>query len=136
MTPGQIALVQQSFARVAPLPAAAVFYDRVFLLDPALRPLFQVHMEMQAGRFMDMISVVVHGLGRPDTLLPAIRELGVRHVDYGVRPEHYDTVGEALLWTMEQALGPSYTEEVRQAWQALYDLLASTMIDAAYGETV
>ena len=134
MTPEQISLVQKSFAQVPQLPAAALFYDRLFSLDPALRPLFKSDLENQGGRFMSMIAAVVQGLGSLESLLPAIRDLGVRHVDYGVRPEHYKTAGEALLWTIEQALGEGYRDDLKVAWEAFIELLFSTMMEAAYGD--
>lgn len=133
MTPQQIDLVQASWKQVAPVAesAAQMFYGRLFFLDPSLRPLFLGDMREQGQKVMAMISYTVNGLTRLPMLLPAIRALGQRHATYGVRPEHYYTVGAALLWTLEQGLGTAFTPEVREAWVTAYSVLAKTMRDAA-----
>jgi len=132
LTSRQIALVQESFELVAPisLAVADLFYDRLFWLDPSLRSLFTGDMIEQRRKLMQMISVAVHGLDHLDQVVPAVEALGVRHVGYGVRPEYYDTVAAALLWTFERCLGPSFTSEVRQAWTDTYMILAGTMQNA------
>lgn len=133
MTPNEITLVKESFRQVAPISdqAAAIFYARLFELDPSLRPLFRGDMVEQGRKLMAMIAMVVASLDKLDRLVPTVRELGARHVTYGVRDEHYATVGAALLWTLEKGLGPAFTAETRQAWTSAYTLLADTMIDAA-----
>lgn len=135
MNTDTINLVQQSFAQVRPGAAGAgdLFYRRLFELDPDLRPLFTSDIGEQGARLMAMISVAVDGLDDLDALTPAVQALGVRHRGYGVRPEHYDTVGEALLWTLGQGLGDAFTPDVREAWAEIYGLLAGVMKDAAYG---
>jgi len=122
-------LVQKSFAQVRPIAetAAALFYRRLFELDPTLRPLFKGDLEEQGRKLMDMLGVAVKGLDRPEALLPALANLGRRHAGYGVKERDYETVGEALLWTLEQGLGPSFTPEVREAWATVYRLVADTM---------
>ena len=138
MTPEQKRLVQSTFARVAPIAdsAAALFYARLFDLDPALRPLFTGDMREQGAKLMRMIGMAVAGLDRLDALVPTVRQLGVRHSSYGVRDEHYDTVGAALLWTLEQGLGDAFTPDARDAWTAVYGVLASTMKSAAASAAV
>ena len=133
MTEEQIAHVQQSFAKVAPIAqtAAGLFYGRLFEMDPTLRPLFKGDMEEQGRKLMDMIAVVVDGLDRLDEIVPEVQDLGRRHAGYGVEDAHYDTVGGALLWTLEQGLGADFTPDVREAWTAAYGVLATTMKDAA-----
>jgi hemoglobin-like flavoprotein len=133
VTPEQIALVQATFARVQPIAetAAALFYERLFTLDPALRPLFHGDMREQGRKLMTMLQVVVNGLTRLEALVPAVRALGRRHVGYGVTDDHYATVGAALLWTLEQGLGAAFTPEVSGAWAAAYTLLAGVMQTAA-----
>jgi hemoglobin-like flavoprotein len=135
MTPAQIALVQSSFAAVKPIApqAAALFYGQLFTLDPSLKALFKHNMEDQGAKLMATLGVVVAGLAKAETILPAVQELGKKHISYGVRAEHYPTVGAALLWTLEQGLGPAFTPEVKEAWTAAYGLLSSVMIKAAYG---
>ena len=136
MTPEQITLVQESFKKVAPISetAAELFYARLFELDPTLRSLFKRDMTLQGHELMAMIAAAVHGLNDLEQLLPVVRDLGVRHVGYGVLQKHYDTVGAALLWTLERGLGGDLTDETRRAWAAAYGLLAAAMIEAAYGE--
>ena len=107
--------------------AAALFYRRLFELDPTLRPLFKGDLKEQGRKLMDMLRMAVKGLDRPEALLPALAALGRRHAGYGVNERDYETVGEALIWTLEQGLGPSFTPEIREAWTALYKLVADTM---------
>jgi hemoglobin-like flavoprotein len=125
----QIELVQTSFAKVVPIAdtAAALFYDRLFELDPALKPMFRGDMKEQGKKLMDMLRTVVGNLRSLDRIIPGVRALGARHVHYGVRDEHYDTVGAALLWTLGQGLGTAFTNEVRDAWAVAYTMLAETM---------
>ncbi|BAU49458.1 hemin receptor [Sulfurifustis variabilis] len=136
MTPKQKLLVQATFTQVAPIAdqAAALFYRRLFELDPSLKALFRGDMREQGAKLMRMIAMAVNGLDRMSELVPVVQDLGRRHVAYGVTAAHYETVGAALLWTLGQGLGPSFTPEVREAWGAVYGVLAQTMIDAAYGE--
>ena len=126
-------LVQMSFEQVRPIAdaAAALFYSRLFELDPTLRPLFKGPMEEQGRKLMEVLGLAVKGLDRPEALLPALAALGRRHAGYGVNDPHYETVGEALLWTLEQGLGQSFTPDVREAWAALYKFVADTMREAA-----
>ena len=133
MNSKQIALVQSSFARVAPIAetAADLFYQRLFDLDPSLRPLFRGDMKDQGKKLMAMLGTVVGGLRQLDRLVPGVRALGARHADYGVRDEHYDTVGAALLWTLEKGLGKAFTPETKEAWTTVYGILATTMKQAA-----
>lgn len=129
MTPQQIDLVQQSFARVQPIAdaAAELFYDRLFSLDPSLRAMFRGDMKQQGRMLMSVLGIAVNGLRNLDTLAPVVRKLGARHVAYGVKTEHYQTVGAALLWTLEQGLGSFFTPDVRDAWATAYELLATVM---------
>ena len=132
MNPQQIDLIQQTFALAAPQAGiiAERFYQRLFVLDPTLRPLFSGDMGEQGDKLMTMLALVVHNLPQPETLLGAVRRLGERHAHYGVQPAHYVSVGEALLWTLAQHFGPAFTDEVRAAWAAAYQLLAGVMQEA------
>jgi hemoglobin-like flavoprotein len=133
MNPEQIALVQGSFREIVPIKdlAAKIFYERLFELDPALRPLFRASLHEQGQKLMTALAAVVGGLTRWDRVEPVLRELGRRHVAYGVRPDHYDTVGDAFLWALDRGLGDSFTAEVKSAWEAAYRAVAGAMIDAA-----
>jgi hemoglobin-like flavoprotein len=132
MTPTQIALVQQTFEQVKPIAdtAADLFYNRLFELDPSLRPMFRGDMKEQGRKLMQMLSVAVAGLTRLDDLVPAVEALGRRHQGYGVRDEHYATVGSALLWTLGQGLGAGFTPDVETAWASAYGLLSRVMQNA------
>ena len=133
MSPEQIQLVKTSFAAVAPIAeqAGLMFYDRLFPIDPALRPLFKGDIAEQSRLLMKMLAVAVGGLDRLDTIVPAVQELGVRHAGYGVTDAHYNTVATALVWTLGQGLGDGFTPEVEAAWVAAYTVLATTMQTAA-----
>ena len=129
----QITLVQSSFAKVAPISeaAAAMFYQRLFELDPALKPLFKGDITEQGRKLMQVLGFAVNSLNAPDKLLPAVQALGKKHKGYGVRDKDYDTVATALLWTLEKGLGDAFTPMVKAAWTDTYVLLSDTMKKAA-----
>lgn len=133
MTTAEITLVKDSFRKIVPLAdqAAALFYARLFELDPSLRGMFRGDMAEQGRKLMAMIATAVATLERIEMIVPMVRQLGARHVGYGVRESHYATVGDALLWTLEKGLGGDFTPAVRDAWSSLYSLLANTMMDAS-----
>ncbi|HEU4692957.1 MAG TPA: globin family protein [Vicinamibacterales bacterium] len=136
LTLTQVELVQSSFAIIAPIAddAAALFYRRLFEIDPSLEPMFKGEMAEQRRKLMQMLTAAVKGLPRLDRLVPVVEDLGRRHAGYGVADEHYDTVGAALLWTLEKGLGTAFTPEVKEAWVTVYALLATTMKNAAAKE--
>jgi hemoglobin-like flavoprotein len=134
MTPRQIELIRASWSAVEPMAyrAATLFYYQLFELDPTLERLFRkADMAKQRKVLMQTLAVVVKNLDRLDTIVPAVEALGRRHAGYGVRAEHYETVGVALLWTLEQGLGEAFDDETRDAWATAYGTLASVMIGAA-----
>ena len=134
MNEQQIALVQQTFYdHVLPISEAAaeIFYNKLFELDPEVRPLFKTDMKSQGQKLMQMLAAAVNGLNHLESIIPAAQALGRRHVNYGVVDAHYDTVGEALVWTLGQGMGDAFTPEVKEAWVATYTILAKVMIDAA-----
>lgn len=133
MNSEQINLVQTSFKEVRPIApaAAALFYTRLFELDPQLRRLFSSDLANQGRMLMSMLGAAVNGLTNLEGIVPVVRELGARHVGYGVKDAHYATVGTALLWTLEQGLGDKFTPAVRDAWTAAYGLLSGVMQEGA-----
>lgn len=135
MTPEQIKLVQQTFdKRIWPVAyeVAAIFYERLFALDPDLKSLFTNDPNEQWRKLMEMLWTMVHGLDEIDELEPLLENLGERHADcYQVRPEYYDTMQRALLWMLEKSLENDFTDEVRAAWLAVYAMLTRTMKQAA-----
>jgi hemoglobin-like flavoprotein len=133
MNEAQKKIVQETWASVVPIAdqAAEIFYGKLFAADPSLTSLFKGDMKEQGKKLMTMIGVAVRGLDRLDEIVPAVQALGRRHVGYGVKDSHYDTVAGALLGTLSVGLGPAFTPEVEQAWTAVYTVLASTMKDAS-----
>ena len=135
MNPTQINLVQESFAKVAPISeqAAVIFYDRLFEVAPTVRAMFPADLKEQRKKLMATLAVVVNGLGNLEAVLPAASALAKRHVSYGAKPAHYPVVGGALLWTLEKGLGDAWTPETAAAWTAAYGTLSGYMISEAYG---
>ena len=133
MNVAQQELVRTTFASLVVMPevAGALFYERLFEVNPSFRRLFNSDMRIQGVKLMTMLSMVVYNLHEPGQILPAIRDLSVRHVGYGVKLADYDALGEALLWALEQALGEGFTPAVREAWTVCYDELAGEMKAAA-----
>jgi hemoglobin-like flavoprotein len=135
MTPAQIKAIQDSFAKVTPVApqAAALFYGRLFEIAPSVKPLFRGDMEEQGHKLMATLAVVVNGLGNLNAILPAASALAKRHVGYGVKAEHYEPVGAALLWTLERGLSAQWTPDLAAAWDSL---LSEHMIREAYGSSL
>ena len=133
MNAAQQELVQSTFARLAVMPevVGALFYERLFATNPSFRPLFKNDMRVQVGRLITMLAMVVYNLHEPGPILPTIRKLAVRHIEYGVKPADYDALREALIWTLEQVLGEDLTASVRDAWTVCYNELADEMKAAA-----
>jgi hemoglobin-like flavoprotein len=133
VTAAQRELVRTTFARLAVMPevAGALFYERLFVTNPSFRSLFKNDMRIQGTKLMTTLALIVYNLAEPGQTLPAIRDLAVRHVKYGVKLADYDAMREALLWTFEQALGKDFTPAVKEAWTVCYDELAGEMKAAA-----
>lgn len=134
LTAEHIQLVQTSFVKVRSIAdtAAALFYQRLFELEPAARALFNNDMQVQGRKLMETLVLVVEGLPILETITPAVQDLARRHVAYGVRAEHYEVVGQALLWALAQGLGADFTPEVQNAWGTVYTTVATIMKEAAY----
>jgi hemoglobin-like flavoprotein len=129
MTPETISLVQGSWAKITPISeqAADLFYGRLFETYPEVQPLFRGDMRQQGRKLVSMIDTAVMALDRLEPMVPAIEDMGARHAGYGVKPEDYAKVADALLWTLSQGLGDDFTPEVEQAWVEVYTVLAETM---------
>jgi hemoglobin-like flavoprotein len=137
MRPGTERLVRESWAQFAPVAeqSAGYFYQKLFELDPEAQRLFaRTDMELQGRKVMRMFAEIVRTLDRPQALIPEVADLGRRHVHYGVQDSQYDSVGTALLWTLERGLGPAFTDEVRDAWTEAYLLLSAVLRRAAAQE--
>jgi len=134
MTSDDVELVQSTFEQVKPIgeAAAAQFYARLFEVAPEVRPLFHGDMAEQGRKLIATLAVVVGSLHSLPAILPAVSALAKKHVSYGVKPEHYEAVGQALLWTLERGLGPAWTPSAAAAWGAAYTTLSDFMIAEAY----
>jgi hemoglobin-like flavoprotein len=133
MTPDELSLIRTTFAQVKRNKTnfGKLFYDRLFAIAPDTRPLFKGNMEAQVHKLMDSLAIIIGSADSGPTLASILRNLAVRHVTYGVRSKHYDKVGEALLWTLQQELGDDFTPKVRDAWASLYVSVATAMKHAA-----
>jgi hemoglobin-like flavoprotein len=136
LTDHQRTLVRETWALVVPIAptAAALFYGRLFDTAPALRALFHhADMDVQGNKLTQVLGFAVAHLDRLDTLAPAVEALGRRHASYGVEDRDYQAVGEALLWTLEQGLGPAFTAEAHAAWSNTFRLISGIMRSAVAG---
>lgn len=125
----QIQLVQDSFNLLSDETerVSALFYQRLFDINPSLRSLFSQDIAVQGAKFMRTLSMLVWGLHQSDRFTTLAHEVGQHHLAYGVRADYYQPVGEALLWALQQSLGEQFTPDVEDAWQAAYDLMSETM---------
>lgn len=131
----KIALVQQSFEKVAAigLKAAEIFYSELFAIDPSLRAMFKGDIREQHKKLLSALALVVRSLHTPEKIVGAVEKLAVKHLDYGVKPEHYTFVGNALLRTLKKGLGSEFTPDLSDAWVDAFRMLAQIMKKAAYG---
>jgi hemoglobin-like flavoprotein len=135
-----IALIQQSFEQTAAFGdrLSELFYTELFAIDPSLRTMFDGDLRRQQMKFMMMLALIVRSLHKPEHILNTVQHLAIKHVDYGVRPEHYSPFGNALLRTLRKMLGPDYTRDVADAWEQGFRMLAGMMkqaeLDAAGAE--
>ena len=126
-------LIQDTWAQVVPIAdqAAAIFYQRLFEIDPSTRPLFNTtDITQQRKKLLQILGVAVSSLDNLGALSKTVEDLGRRHAGYGVKDAHYDSVGVALLWTLEQGLGKAWTPEAAAAWKEVYGMLSSIMRNA------
>ena len=130
MSPQEKALVKETWLKLTPMAdtAARQFYERLFEIDETTRPLFKTtDLVEQRQKLIQALVVVVQGLDHLEALAPTLTGLGRRHVQYGVTDGHYESVGAALLWTLEQGLGSEWTSEAKAAWSSAYLLLSGVM---------
>lgn len=129
MNPHHIALVKSSWKEMPNLwnVGGEMFYAKLFALDPSLRSLFRSDIAQQGAKLMSAIDMAVAGLDHPEKLIPVVVKLGSRHQNYGISPKDYDTVAQALMATLQMGLRAKFTDEVREAWSSVYQLLANTM---------
>ena len=133
MTPEQIHLVKDSWAKLLPVQedAAEIFYHRLFDIHPEVKPYFKGNMKEQGKKLITMIDTTVSSLDNLDALMKPLKQSGKAHEGYDVKPEDYDKVSDALLWTLEKELGDDFTAETSEAWAVAYTVISSVMIDGA-----
>jgi len=134
MTEQEICLVKKTWkiiAKLDPVLVGDVFYSKLFLETPELKPMFRSSRSEQSKKLMNMLTIMISGLDRLEEFKQDIRQLAIRHRNYGVQNWHYEKTGGALLWTLEQALGSDYSKETKEAWIQCYTELAGAMINAA-----
>ena len=136
MTPEQVQIIKLTFtqAMTAKDQVGRLFYDRLFAIAPDTKPLFKGDIDAQSRKLMDTLALAIGSLRDKPALVATLEALARRHIAYGVRDEHYDKVGEALLWTLEHGLGAAFTPHAREAWTALYATVAQVMRNAAAGK--
>lgn len=130
MTPEQIARVRSTWALALATgdDLTAGFYDRLFKVAPQLKPLFaHANPAAQSDKLARTLEIFVRSLDDLSALAVDLRALGRRHEGYGVEPAHYALVGDALVWSIENAVGQSFTERHRDAWTAAFAVLADAM---------
>ena len=138
MNPQAERLIRESWTELVPLraQAAQLFYDRLFAIDASSRALFDGKpMHVQHEKFLKTVDTLVQMLDYPPQIIEELQALSKRHVGYGVLLEHYEPVGEALLWALGQALGERWTPEVERAWSLLYLFISGVMKRAAIPAT-
>src|SRR4051812_2767368 len=94
--------LKQSFERVLSagdhLPDLS--FARLFEKSPEMRPLFPADITQLKHRFMRMLHWLVAHLHEPQKLRIALVDLGARHQDYSIKPQHYPLMSEAIVESM------------------------------------
>jgi len=133
MTPQDIDRVRRSWLLIEPRreEVGRLFYGRLFELQPATRAMFKGDMAAQAAKLMATLNVVVEHLDQLDAVLPAVRQLGLRHRrEWQVSDAMYYWVRDALLWTLQRSLGEAFDGDMHVAWGQAYDRVAGPMKQA------
>lgn len=138
LTQEQKRLVKSSFDSLLPVSekAAGLFYNKLFELDPSLRPMFMSDMSGQGRKFVNMLRIAVANLDSLEQVMPAVEAMGRRHAGYGIEKRHYETFGAALLWAVDSCCGSHASESTREAWKALYECITGAMQQAAEEECI
>ena len=133
MRPDQIACIREAFDRLWPVNRrfADLFYARLFELDPTARTLFRGDLEVLKTKLLSMLATIVGAADRPEIFDLVVEDLGRRHALFGVTPAQYSAVGEALIWSLGEALGPALTQSRREAWSDFYKVVQLSMLRGA-----
>jgi hemoglobin-like flavoprotein len=129
LTQRDIAIVQRDWEKIETIAdqAGTLLYDKLFTLAPDVRRLFPADLTDQKAKLLHMLGSAICGLSEPEVLMPIIGHLGRKHVRFGVRSHHYETLAVALLWTLRQGLGSQFGPENEAAWTKVYAVLADAM---------
>ena len=133
MTAEQGQLVKSSWRGLRGIPGGVIgdlFYTKLFFEHPRLKQLFPADMQKQNEKLVDMLDYIVSRADDLGSVQEDIIAMAVRHKDYGVKAEHFDMIGKALMWTLEKAMSESWNPDLQNAWAACYRLLSEMMIDA------
>lgn len=133
MNAQQILLIKKTwtiFQKIDPVLIGEVFYEKLFTLQPSFQRMFHTSRQVQSKKLIDMLSTIVNRIDALEALTTELKQLAWRHVNYGVKPEYYHSVGIALMWTLEQGLGNDWNQDVSEAWKACYHSIAASMIEA------
>ncbi|NNF77020.1 MAG: hemin receptor [Rhizobiales bacterium] len=132
MTPKQVELLRNSWQHIGTFAdhAAQLFYARLFEIAPEIQDLFKfTDMPAQRQKLLIALNLAVINAHSLNTVAPQLEAIGRRHASYGVKNSHYEAVGQALVWTLEQDLGSAFIDDVRNAWTDFYTLVANTMMN-------
>jgi len=134
MTPAQIIMVKKTWQKVLPdtETAAVLYYSKLLHLDPEIETLFKGDVEIQGFQLIKVIAITIDQLERPAKAVPILQALGRRYSQYGIKPEHYQTMGYAFMWMLQQILDKDFTPYMKQAWGKTYVMMARIMRDAAH----
>jgi hemoglobin-like flavoprotein len=130
----EIDALETSFDLIAPRgdELVEIFYTRLFATAPAVKPLFAgTDMPRQKQMLLGALVLLRKSLRQLDRIVPALREMGARHVAYGATAEHYPVVGQVLLASMAEVAGPAWRPEYERAWAKAYGTVAGVMQEGA-----
>lgn len=126
-------LVQQSFALLEPAlePLMDLFFARLFQMEPSLRNLFPNDLSHHKRIFCRTLALIICEMEELAQLDTRVEELGKLYIALGLDAGAYDTLGAALVWTVEIGLGEAFTLEMRTAWSLFYGEMAKGIRVAA-----
>lgn len=89
-----------------------------------MHPSFELH----ARETVDRLDLAVCLLGPDlDPLEEDLRELGERHMLYGVKPDFFPSMAKALISAIEKVLIDAFTVPEKEAWEMVFEFMISSM---------
>lgn len=124
-----IKIIQDSYKKLSDKhqETGDYLYNHLFKSSPDVSNIFKGDMKEQSMTLMKMIKTVVEGLNNVQIIMPAIQQMGNRHIDYGVSSDHFKHFKSSLLYAIEKVLGPDFNSNVKNSWSKLYDVLEEIM---------